>query len=66
MRYQRYTNDIGRPRFEITKESLINSYKKYLNWDKVAQHYGVSSATIYNRMREYGIKRNYTFSQTNY
>lgn len=51
---------VGRPRKKITKELLIDLYDNYKNWYTVAEQLGVSNVTVYRRLNEYGISRNYS------
>lgn len=54
---KRTGNPNGRPKVEITKEMLIDSYQKYHNWVKVSEDLGVSQGTVYRRLHEYGLRR---------
>jgi len=52
---------MGRPRIEVNKDIIIDLYCKYKNWDIVANELGFSRATLYRRLKSFGIQRNYNF-----
>lgn len=47
----------GRPRIEINKEVLIDSFNRNQNWDIVAKELGVSRSTLFLRRRELNIQK---------
>lgn len=51
------SNKCGRPKIEITETILLDLYKKYNDWYKVASVLGVSHMTVYRRLTELGIRR---------
>lgn len=54
---------MGRPKVEIDRETLVKAYDIYQRWDKVAEHVGLSQATVARRVKEFGIKRVYVKCQ---
>lgn len=54
---------MGRPRFKVTREALVNAYEEHQRWDKVAEHLGLSLSTVMRRVKEFNIKRVYVKCQ---
>jgi len=53
-------NVVGRPKIEITGELLVALRQKLGTWKAVADTLGVSEMTIYRRLKEFNIPREYT------
>ena len=51
----------GRPRKKIDREILIVLFNQYQRWDLVAENLGVSIMTIYRRLKEYNLNKQYTW-----
>ena len=51
----------GRPRKKIDKETLISLFNEYHRWDLVAENLGVSIMTVYRRLKEYNLNKQYTW-----
>lgn len=52
-------NNMGRPRKNISRDLLLSLYEDKQDWTKVAEVLGVSHMTVYRRLREFGITRQY-------
>ena len=53
-------NVVGRPKIEITGELLVSLRQKLGTWKAVSDTLGVSEMTIYRRLKEFNIPREYT------
>ena len=45
----------GRPRLDISKESILSLRRLNYSWTKVARLLGISRKTLYRRLKEYNI-----------
>ena len=52
---------MARPRKNITPEILIELFRSYHDWIAVAQNLGVGQATVYRRLNEFGLAKEYTW-----
>ena len=48
----------GRPRLDISKESILSLRRLNYSWTKVARLLGISRKTLYRRLKEYNIDTN--------
>lgn len=48
---------MGRPRIEVSKDDIVNAYKKYHSIRKAAKYLGISPATFQRRLNELGLSR---------
>lgn len=51
----------GRPRKKIDRDILIKLFNEYHRWDLVAQDLDVSIMTVYRRLKEYNLNKQYSW-----
>lgn len=52
---------MARPRKNITPEILIELFHSYHDWTIIAKVLGVGRSTVYRRLKEFGIAKEYTW-----